>query len=70
MFGVIICGWSSNCQYGLLGAMRAAAQRVSYEVGFRTLLFCPLLYLGTFELYDVRISDSFFLFSCFEVFFI
>ena len=69
VFGVIMCGWRSNCQYGLLGAMRAAAQRVSYEVGFSTLLFCPLLYLGTFELYDIRMSDYFFLLSCLEVFF-
>nr|YP_006576377.1 NADH dehydrogenase subunit 1 [Iridona iridescens]AEV94271.1 NADH dehydrogenase subunit 1 [Iridona iridescens] len=68
VFGVIMCGWSSNCQYGLLGAMRAAAQSVSYEVGFSTLLFCPLLYLGTFELYEVRMSDGFFVLGCLEVF--
>lgn len=54
VFGVIICGWSSNCQYGLLGAMRAAAQSVSYEVGFSTLLLCPLLFVGSFELFEVR----------------
>nr|YP_009740337.1 NADH dehydrogenase subunit 1 [Macoma balthica]QID02667.1 NADH dehydrogenase subunit 1 [Macoma balthica] len=69
VFGVIMCGWSSNCQYGLLGAMRAAAQSVSYEVGFTTLLFCPLLYLGTFELYEMRMSNGFYVLSFLEVFF-
>ena len=48
--------------------MRAAAQRVSYEVGFSTLLFCPLLYLGRFELYEVRLSDGGFVVICLEVF--
>ena len=53
----------------MLGAIRAAAQRVSYEVGFRTLLFCPLLYLGTFELFEVRIRNGFYGLGCLEVFF-
>nr|YP_006576437.1 NADH dehydrogenase subunit 1 [Solecurtus divaricatus]AEV94331.1 NADH dehydrogenase subunit 1 [Solecurtus divaricatus] len=69
VFGVIMCGWSSNCQYGLLGAMRAAAQSVSYEVGFSTLMLCPLLYLGSFELYEVRMDGGIFFISCLEVFF-
>nr|YP_009431978.1 NADH dehydrogenase subunit 1 [Donax vittatus]ATA66427.1 NADH dehydrogenase subunit 1 [Donax vittatus] len=68
VFGVIMCGWSSNCQYGLLGAMRAAAQSVSYEVGFSTLLLCPLLYVGSFELYEVRCMHSFNLLMMAEVF--
>lgn len=68
VFGVIMCGWRSNCQYGLLGAMRAAAQRVSYEVGFRTLILCPLLYLGTFELYELRAAGGLFVIRCAEVF--
>jgi len=70
VFGVIMCGWSSNCQYGLLGAIRAAAQRVSYEVGFSTLLLCPLLYLGTFELFEVRMARGFYALGCLEVLFI
>lgn len=70
VFGVIICGWRSNCQYGLLGAMRAAAQSVSYEVGFRTLLLCPLLYVGSFELYEVRFIYRFNLLIIVEVFLI
>nr|AQZ26098.1 NADH dehydrogenase subunit 1 [Semelidae sp. STW-2017] len=67
VFGVIMCGWSSNCQYGLLGAMRAAAQSVSYEIGFSTLIFCPLLYLGTFEIFELRISSNLYVFLCAEV---
>nr|QID02649.1 NADH dehydrogenase subunit 1 [Scrobicularia plana] len=67
VFGVIMCGWSSNCQYGLLGAMRAAAQSVSYEISFSTLLLCPLLFLGTFELYEMRVSSVFYVGLCVEV---
>lgn len=67
VFGVIMCGWRSNCQYGLLGAMRAAAQRVSYEISFSTLLLCPLLFLGTFELYEIRVSRVFYGVLCIEV---
>jgi len=70
VFGVIMCGWRSNCQYGLLGAIRAAAQSVSYEVGFRTLILCPLLYLGTFEFYELRALGRLFFVRCLEVFFI
>nr|YP_010447206.1 NADH dehydrogenase subunit 1 [Donax dysoni]UTM92214.1 NADH dehydrogenase subunit 1 [Donax dysoni] len=68
VFGVIMCGWSSNCQYGLLGAMRAAAQSISYEIGFSTLLLCPLLYLGSFELYEIRMFSSFNLILSAEIF--
>nr|YP_006576401.1 NADH dehydrogenase subunit 1 [Nuttallia olivacea]AEV94295.1 NADH dehydrogenase subunit 1 [Nuttallia olivacea] len=68
VFGVIMCGWSSNCQYGLLGAVRAASQSISYEIGFNTLLYCPLLYIGTYELYEVRLFNGLFILISVEVF--
>jgi NADH-ubiquinone oxidoreductase chain 1 len=50
--------------------MRAAAQSVSYEVRFTTLLLCPLLFIGTFELYEVRVFDRLNIFIRVEVFLI
>lgn len=44
-FLILICGWSSNSIYGILGAVRARAQRISYEVCFYFILFFPL-FLG------------------------
>jgi len=46
VYGVFICGWRRNSSYALLGAMRALAQRISYEVVLGTLILCPCLYSG------------------------
>nr|YP_784027.1 NADH dehydrogenase subunit 1 [Acanthocardia tuberculata]ABF60133.1 NADH dehydrogenase subunit 1 [Acanthocardia tuberculata] len=68
VFGLILSGWSSNSVYAMLGAMRAVAQTISYEVCMTTLLLCPLLFFYTFEFQhvcEVGIKSGFF---CFEVF--
>nr|YP_009926642.1 NADH dehydrogenase subunit 1 [Tridacna gigas]QNK04065.1 NADH dehydrogenase subunit 1 [Tridacna gigas] len=49
VFGVILVGWSSNSSYAMLGAMRAIAQSISYEVGMFTVFMCPLLVIFGFE---------------------
>nr|YP_009344616.1 NADH dehydrogenase subunit 1 [Panopea abrupta]APU51877.1 NADH dehydrogenase subunit 1 [Panopea abrupta] len=56
VYGVLVVGWSCNSQYGLLGAMRAVAQSISYEVSMSTLLFCPLIFMGSFSLGMLRES--------------
>nr|QDP14186.1 NADH dehydrogenase subunit 1 [Vasticardium flavum] len=66
VFGLIVCGWSSNSSYAMLGSMRAVAQSISYEVSMATLLLCPLLFCGGFDLLKVEESGMFLFGVCGE----
>jgi len=50
--GVIMAGWASNSKYALFGAVREAAQVVSYEVPAAVALLAPILVVGSFRLGD------------------
>lgn len=52
-YGVIIAGWSSNSKYSLLGAVRAMAQRISYEIPMGFVFFCILLCSRVFMLQEI-----------------
>nr|UFQ25518.1 NADH dehydrogenase subunit 1 [Pliocardia sp. A3710_17_S18] len=54
VFGIFLSGWVCDSRYGFLGAMRAVAQSVSYEVFMSTCLYCPLLLMGSFDLMVIR----------------
>jgi len=52
VIGVIMAGWASNSKYSLFGAVREAAQVVSYEIPTATALLVPILVVGSFRLND------------------
>jgi NADH-quinone oxidoreductase subunit H len=58
VYGIITAGWSSNSKYGFLGALRSAAQMVSYEVSIGLILITVLLCVGSLNLTDVVLAQQ------------
>ena len=75
VYGIIMGGWASNSKYPFLGAIRSAAQMVSYEVSIGIIIINVLLCVGSLNLNDIIIAqrDLWFiipLFPMFVIFFI
>ncbi|TDK65727.1 NADH-quinone oxidoreductase subunit NuoH [Sapientia aquatica] len=58
VYGVIIAGWASNSKYAFLGAMRASAQMVSYEIAMGFVLVIVLMVSGSLNLTDIVMTQS------------
>jgi NADH-quinone oxidoreductase subunit H len=58
VYGIIIAGWASNSKYAFLGALRSAAQMVSYEVSIGFVLVTILLRVGSLNLSKVVLAQS------------
>jgi NADH-quinone oxidoreductase subunit H len=58
VYGVIMGGWASNSKYPFLGALRSAAQMVSYEVSIGFVIITVLLCVGSLNLTDIVLSQS------------
>ncbi|HZY68326.1 MAG TPA: NADH-quinone oxidoreductase subunit NuoH [Devosia sp.] len=57
VYGVIMAGWASNSKYAFLGALRSAAQMVSYEVSIGFVIITVLLCVGSLNLSDVVVAQ-------------
>ena len=53
IYGILISGWSSNSKYAFLGAMRSAAQMISYELPIGLVLGCLVIITGSFNLNSI-----------------
>ena len=75
VYGIIMGGWASNSKYPFLGAIRSAAQMVSYEVSIGIIIINVLLCVGSLNLNDIVLAQEKIwfivpLFPMFVVFFI
>ncbi len=57
VYGVIMGGWASNSKYAFLGALRSAAQMVSYEVSIGFVIITVLLCVGSLNLTDIVVAQ-------------
>src|SRR5213076_125512 len=58
VYGVIVAGWASNSKYAFLGALRASAQMVSYEIAMGFCLVVVLMVSGTMNLGDIVMQQG------------
>nr|YP_010478215.1 NADH dehydrogenase subunit 1 [Nesophrosyne ogradyi]UVI59659.1 NADH dehydrogenase subunit 1 [Nesophrosyne ogradyi] len=71
VYGLMVCGWSSNSVYSMLGCIRSVSQAISYEVGLSLILLCYFLlvesynfisfFYGQFSFWFIMISPPMFL---------
>ena len=58
IYGIIMAGWSSNSRYAFLGALRSAAQMISYEVSIGLIIISILLTAGSLNLSEIVLSQE------------
>ncbi|WP_150287289.1 NADH-quinone oxidoreductase subunit NuoH [Rhabdaerophilum calidifontis] len=58
VYGIIIGGWASNSKYPFLGALRSAAQMVSYEVSIGFVIITVLMIVGSLNLTDIVLAQE------------
>ena len=72
VYGIIMGGWASNSKYPFLGAIRSAAQMISYEVSIGIIIINVLLCVGSLNLNEIVLAQEnvWFIFPLFPVFII
>nr|CDJ98558.1 ND1 [Nymphargus chancas] len=58
VYSILGSGWASNSKYALIGALRAVAQTISYEVTLALILLCSILLSGNFTLQNFNITQE------------
>nr|YP_010268829.1 NADH dehydrogenase subunit 1 [Thetibates serena]UIG88149.1 NADH dehydrogenase subunit 1 [Thetibates serena]UIG88169.1 NADH dehydrogenase subunit 1 [Thetibates serena] len=67
VYGVLMCGWSSNSSYSLLGALRCMAQTISYEVSMSMILLCLFIFVYDYNLLNFFIYQTYIWFIFFSL---
>nr|YP_010223331.1 NADH dehydrogenase subunit 1 [Pseudoscaphirhynchus fedtschenkoi]UCL27476.1 NADH dehydrogenase subunit 1 [Pseudoscaphirhynchus fedtschenkoi] len=58
VYSILGSGWASNSKYALIGALRAVAQTISYEVSLGLILLCMIVFSGNFTLHTFNITQE------------
>nr|YP_009169464.1 NADH dehydrogenase subunit 1 [Obscurella hidalgoi]AKL90682.1 NADH dehydrogenase subunit 1 [Obscurella hidalgoi] len=58
VYGTLVAGWSSNSKYALLGALRAIAQTISYEVSLALIMLLPLFLAASFDFFEINSAQK------------
>nr|AAQ23199.1 NADH dehydrogenase subunit 1 [Espadarana prosoblepon] len=58
VYSILGSGWASNSKYALIGALRAVAQTISYEVTLALILLCSILLSGNFTLQNFNVTQE------------
>nr|QHR80306.1 NADH dehydrogenase 1 [Cycloramphus carvalhoi]QHR80307.1 NADH dehydrogenase 1 [Cycloramphus carvalhoi] len=58
VYSILGSGWASNSKYALIGALRAVAQTISYEVTLALILLCAILMSGNFTLQNFSVTQE------------
>lgn len=58
VYGILLAGWSSNSKYSYLGALRSAAQMISYEISISFIVLTTVLCAGSFNLSNIVLAQQ------------
>ena len=58
VYGILFAGWSSNSKYAFLGALRSAAQMISYELSLSFAALCVVVCAGSFSLHKIVLAQE------------